>query len=198
MAEKVTRNGLQKAIGCSMRTIRLAIASGRITGTKNAKGYWEFDVEECRAALRATSTAHKLPAAEELGVPDAERRNLRPRAAVVVNDEDGEELGEGPDGTLVGKPTNIAEARLLRETYLAMQAKIDYEKESGLLISKDDVQREFEDIAIKVQRGVLSVPPRVSAIIAAETDEFKIQALLSKELTIALRTIANDLKLLTP
>lgn len=189
--DKLSRKKLQEAIGCSMRTIRLAILNGRITGTKNGQGHWEFDLEACRAALRATSTAHRLPGAHEIGVPPEEsaKGSGKPKKdnGRTVKDEDEEDAGDAP-GT-------IAEARLKFETFRAKSEELDYRKAAGELIPLDEVKRAFEDIAIKVQRGVLAVPPRISAIAAAETDEFKINALFTNELKIALRSISDGLKL---
>jgi phage terminase Nu1 subunit (DNA packaging protein) len=176
MATIVTRSGLQKAIGCSMRTIRLAILSGRIKGDKDGNGHWQFDLETCREALRATSTAHRLPGAKELG--------------------DNEDGGSGEVGDSA-KPGSIAEARLQFETYRAKSEELDYRKKAGELISTEDVRREFEDIAIRVQKGILAVVPRVSPIVAAETDEFKVSQLLTLELKAALRSISDGLKLLS-
>lgn len=196
MGEKVSQYELARRLECSTRTIKIARKNGRISGTKNPKnGWWEFDVDECRKQLHATSTAYKNPEARDLGAENDKGPKKHNRAA--SSDDEDNENDDNESGP-IGPVKTIAEARLQRETYLALQAKLDYEKDSGLYISVEDVKREFEDIAVKVQMGVLSVPPRVSAIIAAETDEFKVQSLLMSELKLALRTIADGLKLTSP
>lgn len=179
MGTKVTLKRLVKESGVSKVTLKKAIASGRIKGKKDDEtGYWEFDLEESIAALRATSTAHRLPAAKELG------------------EKDGEDSLEGGDDSPDGKPKNIAEARLQFETYRAKSEELDYRKKAGELILVEDVKREFEDIAIRTQKGVLAIVARISPIVAAETDEFKISALITAELKSSLRGISDGLKLL--
>ena len=63
-----------------------------------------------------------------------------------------------------------SKARAVRESYLARLAKIDFEERTEKLVSADEVRvaafnrfRQFRD-------GMLNIPDRLAAVLAAETD----------------------------
>lgn len=97
-------------------------------------------------------------------------------------DDEGESFGAA----------QYTKARAIRENYLARLAKIEYEERVGSLVSKDEVQvasfnkfRQFRD-------GMLNIPDRVAAMLAAETDAAKCYEILSTEIRKALNEFADS------
>jgi hypothetical protein len=68
-----------------------------------------------------------------------------------------------PDETLLDDGTGAlpyAEAKALRETFLARKAKLDFEVQAGKLLAEDAVKREWAGILGDVKSGMLVVPSR--------------------------------------
>jgi hypothetical protein len=84
-----------------------------------------------------------------------------------------------------------SKARAVRETYLARLAKIDFEERTDKLVSADEVKvasfnrfRQFRD-------GMLNIPDRLAAVLAAETNPRQVHELLSAEIRKALTEFAD-------
>jgi hypothetical protein len=84
-----------------------------------------------------------------------------------------------------------SKARAVRESYLARLAKIDFEERTEKLVSRDEMQvaafsryRTFRD-------GMLNIPDRLAAVLAAETDPRQVHELLSTEIRKALTEFSN-------
>ena len=92
-----------------------------------------------------------------------------------------------PDPALTGGGSYLV-AQGVREGFLARLAKIQYEEKLGKLINRDEVQVERFNTNRIIQDGVLNIADRVSAQLAAETDEKKVH-----EIRNALTGIADNL-----
>ena len=97
-----------------------------------------------------------------------------------------------PDPALAGGG-NYLVARGVREGFLARLAKIQYEEKLGKLINRDEVQVERFNTNRIIRDGVLNIPDRVSAQLAAETNEKKVHEILTTEIRNALNGIADSL-----
>ena len=86
---------------------------------------------------------------------------------------------------------SFSQARAKKEKYLAALRKLEYEEKSGKLISADEVEREYFNIARTVRDSLLNIPGRVSAILAAESDEVKVNEILNEEITQALEVLSK-------
>ena len=71
-------------------------------------------------------------------------------------------------------------------------SKLDFEERSGKLISRDEIQvvafnrfRTFRD-------GMLNLPDRLAAVLAAESDSIKVHEILTTEIRKALLEFADD------
>lgn len=73
-------------------------------------------------------------------------------------------------------------SRAVRERYLAMQAKVDYERSVGKLLNGADVESAVFASITTLRVRLESLPSVVSPRLAAETDEPKITAILAEEI----------------
>lgn len=80
----------------------------------------------------------------------------------------------GPD-ELPQQHSDIAQAKLKKETYIAKLKQLEYEEKSGKLIEKDFVKSAVFRFGKQIRDSVLTIPERVGAVYAAQcTEELKI------------------------
>src|ERR1700676_3866604 len=141
-----------KRRGCAMSAVQKAIQSGRITTTADGK----IDPVQADAEWGENT-------APRAGLP-TRHRNLPPPRRLSAS--------ISPDPALAGGGSYLV-ARGVREGFLARLAKIQYEEKLGKLINRDEVQVERFNTNRIIRDGVLNIPDRVSAQLAAETDAKK-------------------------
>jgi len=96
--------------------------------------------------------------------------------------------------TLINKkkgPEGVSEQDKKKEQEVRKLKLLNDERE-GLLIRKAHVDRRHFEIARAVRNAVEIVPNRISAILAAETDQHIVRQLLSKELNEALNILEKE------
>lgn len=81
------------------------------------------------------------------------------------------------------------DARAEREHYEALFAKNKYLEQQGTLVSALEVSKEILEVGREVREQLMNISPRISPVLAAETDERKVDELLTKEI----RQICDDL-----
>jgi len=113
------------------------------------------------------------------------------------NIDPGQPAGKikGADSTQGVKPAggiDYVTARALNEQYKAAVKKLEYEERTGKLINADKVRETAFDVARRVRDGMLNIPDRVAAIIAAESNEIKVRELLTKEIREALSELVDN------
>ncbi len=86
---------------------------------------------------------------------------------------------------------NISEAQKFKETYLGALRKLEYEEKSGQQISKAEVERDAFNTGRTVRDSLLNISGRISAILAAESDEDKVSEILTKEIRQALEVLSR-------
>jgi hypothetical protein len=84
-----------------------------------------------------------------------------------------------------------AESRAERERYAALLAKLEYEERAAELVSVHEVQAEVFKAFRELRDRVLSIPDRVAAMIAAESDPAKVHEILASEIRSALEEFAG-------
>lgn len=92
-------------------------------------------------------------------------------------------------GSIVDVPEDIddyATSRALRESYEAKLKKIEYEKACGLLVSREEVTSKIFTLARGSRDRLLQIPRRMAAQLAAESDQHKIESLLTQSMREAL------------
>lgn len=152
--------------GISGEAVRKAISSGRLTGSVryDAKGRPSVDPVAADAEWSAnTSHAQQAPMTVE---PEQEDAPALPRGGNAAS--------------------TYNQARAVKEAYLARLTKLDLDERSGLLVSVDSVKNEAFKAARQVRDTMINIPDRVSAELAAMTDQFEIHARLSAEIRKAL------------
>ncbi|MFT3758452.1 hypothetical protein [Thauera sp.] len=81
-------------------------------------------------------------------------------------------------------------ARAVKERYLAMSAKRDYEVAIGKLLPADEVRSAIANAASVIRTELENLPDSIAPILAAETDEARVRLLLADEIEAALGNLA--------
>ena len=86
---------------------------------------------------------------------------------------------------------SYAQSRAVRELYMARLAKLDYEERTGKLVDAAEMAKAAFDDSRVVRDRLLTIPDRISSLIAAETDERRVHNLLTVEIREALMDLSN-------
>ncbi len=168
----ISLRGYAKQRGVSLKAVQKAIQSGRIATTPGGKiDPARADAEwERNTAPRQASIASSSPPVRRSPAPAPEM----PRAEV-------------PGGGAL----EYSRARAVRENYLARLAKIEYEERLGKLVSRDEMQVAAFNKFRTFRDGMLNIPDRVAAVLAAESDSTKVHTMLTTEIRKALLEFAD-------
>jgi phage terminase Nu1 subunit (DNA packaging protein) len=90
------------------------------------------------------------------------------------------------------EPMTYAEARAKHEQFKMRLAELELEQREGKLVEADVVQRESFKAARQVRDALLNLPDRVAGVLAAETNQFKVHQMLTKEIRRALEDLKFD------
>lgn len=143
--------------GVSKEQVRKYIEGGKITARRVGRGY-QIDAAQADRELDANRS------------PDRGGRNGGP-----------DELGGGARAGV-----SFAHARAVRETYAARILQLDFEQKSGRLVDKNELKLKLAKLHMAVRDNLRTIPDRVAPVLAAETDQAKIHAILLKEIGQAL------------
>lgn len=99
--------------------------------------------------------------------------------------EDKQEYGERVIAELGEKPT-LTDANIYKTLYAGKMEKLKYERESGLLIAKSDVESKAFSVSRAIRDKILTIPERMSNELASIDDAHTIKELLYKEFNILL------------
>lgn len=171
----VSLRAYAKHRGVSLRAVQKAIQSGRIQTTADgsidtaqADADWERNTGPRAGRSIALPSPPPRPAAQP-SAPEPPRAEL------------------GATGGL-----DYARARAVRENYLARLAKLEYEERLGKLLSRDEVTVAAFNRFRTFRDGMLNIPDRVAAVLAAETDPAKVHEVLRTEIRKALLEFADN------
>ncbi len=89
------------------------------------------------------------------------------------------------------------QARAMKEKYNAMQAKIAYEKEVGLLLVASEVKMAIADGDAIIRNRLESLPDMLAPQLAAESDEQKIRAMLMDQIEYLLGELSQSFHKMT-
>jgi hypothetical protein len=84
-----------------------------------------------------------------------------------------------------------SKARAYKESFLARLAKMDYEERAGKLVSRDETKVAAFNRYRTFRDGMLNIPDRLAAVLAAETDPRRTHELLSTEIRKALTEFSD-------
>lgn len=144
--------------GVSKAQVGKYIDQGTITARRVGRG-WQIDPDVADRELDANKA------------PDRGGRNGGP-----------DELGGGAGQSAV----SFSRARAVRETYAARILQLEFEEKSGRLVDKNELRLMLAKLHMAVRDNLRTIPDRVAPVLAAETDQAKIHALLLKEIGQAL------------
>lgn len=161
--EAVTRRELAAELGVSPQAVSKAVAAQRLTRGPDGK----FDREASLAAWRATAGGH--------GAETGRFGGRRP-------DDFGSDRPENghANGGLASE--GYYRGRAVRETFRAKMARLEFERQSGLLVPADAVRRTFYEAFRAVRDGLEVLPERLDAPLAAEADRAKVREILRAEI----------------
>ena len=86
---------------------------------------------------------------------------------------------------------SFAQSRAIREAYAARLTRLEFDQRSGKLIEKAELKMKLAKLHMAVRDSLRTIPDRVAPIVAAETDQAKIHAMLLKEIGQALEGLGN-------
>ena len=86
-------------------------------------------------------------------------------------------------------PLSYSESRAMREQYKAKMAKVEYDQRIGRLVLVEKVKNEGFKLGRMLRQGLMSMPDRIAAIVASETDPGKVHACITKELNNVLEVL---------
>lgn len=170
--------------GSALSSVQKAIKSGRISTLPS--GQIDSDIAD---ADWANNTQTQAPPVSRAGPTkasppsiDRERAVLRSSNKTKQTDDDADSFGA----------SQYTKARAVREHFQARMAKLEYEARTAKLVSGEEVQvaafnkfRQFRD-------GMLNIPDRLAAMLAAETVASTVHALLTDEIRKALNDFADQ------
>lgn len=129
-------------------------------------------------------------------VADAQELN-RQVAAAKAPDRGGRGGAPAIDQALVQQQNqaaaipSFAQSRAIREAYAARLTRLEYDQRSGKLVDKAELKMKLAKLHMAVRDALRTIPDRVAPIVAAETDQAKIHAMLLKEIGQALEGLSG-------
>lgn len=86
---------------------------------------------------------------------------------------------------------SFAQSRAVREAYAARLTKLEFDQRSSKLVDKNELKLRLAKLHMAVRDSLRTIPDRVAPILAAESDQVKIHAMLLKEIGQALEGLSG-------
>jgi len=170
--------------GCRRAAVQFALERGRIF--KNADGL--IDSEQADRDWEAnTDHSNARPGPKPKRRPP-QTSHLTPPPATVPETREALQAEVAQSGTL-----SFANARAVGEIYRARLLRLDYEMKQGTLMPRRQVDIQTFNVYRVVRDGMLNIPDRIAAQLAAESDATVIYDVLTREITAALDTVSKRL-----
>jgi hypothetical protein len=169
--------------GVSLRAVQKAIQSGRISLRDDGR----LDADLADASWSRNTAPRPLPASKSARVlsphQSVHHHSDAPRTDVPRR--------EPSDPPRLESGIEFQKARAIRESYQARLTKLDYEERSGKLVSKDEIQVVSFNLYRQFRDGMLNIPDRLAAVLAAESDSGRVHELLATEIRKALEGFSD-------
>jgi len=88
---------------------------------------------------------------------------------------------------------SFAVSRAAREAFSAKLTELEFRQRSGLVVNKAELKMKLAKLHMAVRDSLRTIPDRVAPIVAAETDQAKIHAMLLKEIGQALEGLSGGI-----
>ena len=130
-------------------------------------------------------------------IPDPQALD-REIASVKAPDRGGASPGTQVDESLRRQQADeravpsFARSRAIREAFAAKLSELEFKQRSGKLVDKAELKMRLAKVHMGVRDALRTIPDRVAPIVAAETDQAAIHALLLKEIGQALEGLSGS------
>lgn len=172
--------------GVKYRAVAEAIQNGRLDGawTKVGKGYQIF--RELADKLWVENANNDRP----VKLRDGESEDKAGDTGNSIDGKYGQVEGINADAPR----SNYNKARAVEKTFQAKLAQIEYNEKIGKLIERDQVEKEFGEVAQRIKNSLMNIPGRIMDKIAAENDPFKCELILRNEINETLELLNHELR----
>lgn len=171
-------------LGCRPSYVTELRKSGRLVLTDDGK---RVRVAESLERIQAT----RNPARADVGQRHAAAREAKAAAVAETVPEDGPRADAATATAAADKIGNSYQAaRAVKERYLAMSAKRDYEISIGNLLPAGDVRHAIAAAVTTLRTDLENLPDSLAPGLAAETDEARVRLLLADEIEHILGNLA--------
>lgn len=176
----VSRAEFARLMGVNKSTVTRWAEKGQIVVESG-----QVNVEASRERLRETGGAR----------PDVADRHAAERGQKVGAGETAPAASAAPAAAQpddrVGN--SYQAARAVKEKYNALQAKLEYERQMGNLIPKEDVDAALKALGASVRARLDVLPDQLAPVVAPVTDLDEVHAVLAEHLRAVLAGISDDL-----
>lgn len=159
--------------GCSKSAVMKAVSRGRITREPDGK------IDPSKADLEWTQNSDP----GQVEAQAAQKPALQTKSKTKAESTSDNSPAEGP---------TYIQSRAIRELYVARLRKMEYEEKANRLVPLDKVTVRWFNLARQLRDQLLSVPNRIDAILAAESDRFKTNQLLTEEISRVLEEFSKS------
>ncbi len=173
---RLSIRGYAEHRGCSRNAVHKALKEGRITREADGK----IDPVKADAAWIANSDPTQV-----------EVQNTRQRHSAKKKSTSSRQTEEKEPTSPEGGPTYI-QSRAIRELYVARLRKLEYEEKAGKLIPVDKVTVRWFNLSRQLRDQLLSIPNRIDAMVAAESDRFKVNQMITEEIARVLEEFSKS------
>lgn len=171
-------------VGGSLRGVQKAVESGRLDGAL-VKG---SDGKPIHPPRLIPAIADRLWSE---GVSARHQQNGHKGGA--TNNPSAQKPAEAQDQKAAGVLQTQNAARTQKEVYAAQLKKIEFETKAGKLVPVDNVYSEAFRVHRSIRDTLKSMPDRVAAALAAETDVHKCRVILMTEINKLLGQLSRDI-----
>jgi hypothetical protein len=180
MASEMSINAYARYRDCRPYTVQMAIKRGRIRLNANGK----IDPDEADRTWAETTN----PQLNTRGKDSPHRKGAQP----TTNQAPAQRSLTTDRSTVQGNTPSFADARAVKEFYSARLTKLEYEKESGTLISANEVKVQTFNRFRAFRDQMLNIPDRIADELAGITDAHEIFRILTDEIKSALNEHAAE------
>lgn len=168
MSERINISEFARREGCNEKQVRRAIEKGLLT--KDSEGL--LDASKASSGWRKTNRRGRDAAAQKSSDKSVVRKNVREDAQpeqTIPAPADGETPEQAAERiALFAAPYDRAEAERIKENYLALLKKLEYEQKEGSLVQLATAERVLFESARADRDAWLNWPARVGPLIAAD------------------------------
>jgi hypothetical protein len=122
----------------------------------------------------------------ELGLPTLSNGRIDPEAADKWRAENVQSKGHTDE--------SLSDARRRKESALADLREMEVKKVAGDLIELSEVKSTLTDVFQQFRDALLTIPARLSASLAIESEQSRVNEILTKEITEDLHALADRLE----